>query len=78
MESPYTLYVLTGSRHSEEAQKLLEESGLPFKVENDSSSTALARLFYDIGIGELPTLTGNQQRYEGLNEIKEFIEMRAA
>jgi len=66
------LYILSGSNHSEEAKKLLEETKLGLETVDVSERTLLAAIFQDLGIRELPTLVYKNTRYIGLKEIQDF------
>jgi hypothetical protein len=67
------IYLLDGSLHSHEALQLLEQKSLavePVTV----SGPEMAELFHQAGIRELPTLVWDSGRYEGLEQIRSFVE----
>ena len=67
------LVVLPGSRHSEEAQKLLNGVGLPHRTIVLNTKELIAAAPFDLGIQKAPALYFNGHWYQGLKEIKEFI-----
>jgi hypothetical protein len=68
-----TLYCLSGSTHSREAKRLVEASGLEIDVQEIISRGVLAALSRE-GIKKLPCLVIDDQRYSGLERIKQYLE----
>ena len=69
----YRLYLLSGSRHSQEAKEFLASSNVEFESTDLSDSDQLSAIFFDLGIRELPTLISGSTMAEGLESIKTFI-----
>ncbi|NIM95053.1 MAG: hypothetical protein GTO18_15245 [Anaerolineales bacterium] len=69
----FKLYLLKGSRHSEDAYRLLSDTNLEFEAESISGREELASIYFDLGIRELPTLISESSRAEGLDEIQAFL-----
>ena len=69
----YTLYLLSGSRHSEEAKDLLSSSEIQFELRSLSDSDQLSGIFFDLGIRELPALVSGSTMAEGLENIRTYI-----
>lgn len=67
------LFVLPVGRHSREAQKLLNDVGLPHKTIVLNTKDLIAAVSFDLGIQKAPALYFNGHWYQGLKEIKEFI-----
>lgn len=68
------LYVLCKSRHCQEAEKLLEERNVKFEKIDVEAKGILGELDRELGIRHLPTIDDKSSRYEGIKEIRQFIE----
>jgi len=72
----FTFYYLTGSLHSDEATKLLDEAGIDYKMvvvgERDSAAL-MAGLHHDLDIEILPVLYRPKVQAEGLKNITKFV-----
>ena len=69
-------YYLSGSRHSCEAEILLQERKLPFEKIDVLKSNIIANINCELGIRRLPAILHNGSRYEGIKEIRIFVEQR--
>jgi len=68
----YIFCMLPGSRHSQEAKELLESRGIPVTtivLDGDS----LNAVSYDLGIKKAPALYVKGRWYQGIKEIREFV-----
>lgn len=68
------LYYLSGSRHSKEAEELLSSRGVAFEKIDVSEVRALSDIRKDFGIKKLPTVIDDKSRYEGVKQIRRFLE----
>jgi len=73
MTKEYELYVIPGSRHSQEAERCLEQSNLPYKKVVLNNRDLLAAASIDLGIQKAPALYVEGHWYQGLRKIKDFI-----
>jgi hypothetical protein len=69
------LYFLSGSLHSQRALDILKGRRIKFRRINASESNVQAELFKLNGIRQLPTLTNGTKKYEGLDQIIDFLEI---
>jgi hypothetical protein len=67
------LYLLDGSLHSREADRLVSNRSLEVEAITVAESE-MAALFYERGIRELPTLVYDGAKLEGLEQIRAFVE----
>lgn len=67
------LLVLSGSRHSTQAEKLLKDTGVEFERIDVSDSRMLSGVNRDLGINRLPVLIDQQTRYEGIRRIRDYL-----
>ena len=67
------LYVLNNSRHSQDAERLLNENGLMFETIDASEPAFLSRIDLELGITQLPALITSESMYEGMDEIRVFV-----
>ena len=70
----YELYVMPGSKFSQEAERLLEESGLAYEKIVVDNVELMNAVVYEFGIKKAPALYANGQWYEGLENIRKFIQ----
>ena len=68
------LYIIPGSRHSEEAQKALREAGLLHRTIVLNTRDLLAAATFDLGIQKAPALYVGGKYYQGLKSIMDFIQ----
>ena len=66
------LLVLSGSRHSKQAEQLLNERHIPFERVDVSEAQVLSGLSRDLGISRLPALIDRQTKYEGIGCIRSY------
>lgn len=67
-------YYLSGSRHSYEAERLLQNNKLPYKKIDVVEMNIVANVNRELGIKKLPAILDNGSQYEGIAEIKSFVE----
>ncbi len=68
------LYYLSGSRHSYEAEKLLQNNKLPYRKIDVVKMNIVGSVNSELGIQKLPTVLDNGSQYQGIAEIKSFVE----
>lgn len=68
------LYVIPGSEFSQEAERLLDESGLAYEKIVVDSVELMNAVVYEFGIRKAPTLYADGRWYEGLEDIRKFIQ----
>ena len=70
----YKLYVMPGSESSQEAERLLEKSGLAYEKIVVDNVELMNAVVYEFGIKKAPALYANGEWYEGLENIRKFIQ----
>ena len=68
------LYVMPGSEFSQEAERLLYESGLAYEKIVVDNVELMNAVVYEFGIKKAPALYADGRWYEGLENIRKFIQ----
>ena len=68
------LILLSGSRNSTKAEKLLNEEGISFERVEISEALQLSEVERDLGIRKLPAVVSKSAKYQGIKEIERFVQ----
>jgi len=67
------LILLSGSRNSNKAEKLLHDNGIMFERIEVSDAPVLSEFERALGIRKLPALLNKSAKYQGIKEIENFV-----
>ena len=70
----FKLFTLPGGIHSNEAEVLVKKNNIKCEKFSLNDPFDLAYIDTDLGIKKLPALTDNKNKYEGLLQIRNFLE----
>lgn len=73
----YYLYVVEGDNESEEAIRILKNSGIPFKKVAIGKHENGKSMFRDLNTTHIPSLATFGTVYIGLEDIKRFVRQSA-
>jgi len=68
------LFILNGSRHSKRAEQMLKDNGMDYELVDASDPIILSRIDYDFHLTQLPALVTADSRFQGMDEIRAFVE----